>query len=310
MCVTIRRSFDSRFFYGPALASLLELAATFGIDAPHMPHPRRFPEHHRPVRRGGCHRNILSPVHADPAARVLGIGNVHRHRETGIPDALFGTYQHQASGLGPTLPQCRERIPMGSRMDLQRDALFDATQQPETETECGAGAMQAPVLVIGFQRKAQEPLHMGAGIGIADGLIDPRRADFHAGKGLGGQCSAMVFGQGEDGVGHFGVQPFQTRKHLRLCLIQAEKRKFERFGECCHIISLINLAQWSKMRLISPYMKVGALRRVPLTGWRGVAKFGACVGRGTARRCCLWACDRFRFWSTRCRMRGLNLGIR
>jgi hypothetical protein len=64
------------------------------------------------------------------------------------------------------------------------------------------------------------------------------------------------------------------------------------------------------MRLISPYMKVGALRRVPLTGWRGVAKFGACVGRGTARRCCLWACDRFRFWSTRCRMRGLNLGIR
>ena len=75
---------------------------------------------------------------------------------------------------------------MGSRMDLQRDVLFDATQQPETETECGAGAMQAPVLVIGFQRKVQEPLHMGAGIGIADGLIDPRRADFHAGKGLGG----------------------------------------------------------------------------------------------------------------------------
>ena len=79
-------------------------------------------------------------------------------------------------------------------MDLYRDSLFGATHQSKTNTEGVSDTVQSPVLIVGLKGKALKAFNLGTGVGIANGLIDPGRADLDIHKRLAGELATLGFG--------------------------------------------------------------------------------------------------------------------
>ena len=73
---------------------------------------------------------------------------------------------------------------LGGMVHRKRDTFFGATPQPKGDRIRVTDFMQRPILVVSLQRQAPKLLHFRAGIGIADRLIDPRRANLDMGKRL------------------------------------------------------------------------------------------------------------------------------
>jgi hypothetical protein len=71
----------------------LQRFAACGIDTADMAETRCLPEEHWTIRHGRSQGHVLPPVNPYPAACGFSIGNIHRHRETGIPDTLPRTPQ-------------------------------------------------------------------------------------------------------------------------------------------------------------------------------------------------------------------------
>src|SRR5262249_47973406 len=76
---------------GPMLPSYLQLISTCSIHTAHMTDTCSLPEDDRPIGPRRSERDVLPTVNTKPAACRLSIGNLQRHRETGIPDTLART---------------------------------------------------------------------------------------------------------------------------------------------------------------------------------------------------------------------------
>lgn len=236
------QSFD-RF----VLSCGLQSRPAVGEYAADMPDSGRFPECHRPIGRGGCYGHILSPIHANPAAIIFSIGNFHRYRDQCRPDSPAGTGQFYASGFGLTFQHCLQQFPMGSAMHLQRYPFLMPRNNPKETLKVSATrcSVQFWLLVYSGKPKLPDP---GFGVGIADGLVNPCRADLHIRKGLAGQFATICFRHRQDGIGNLRIHPFQTQKLIGLGLVEPQKGEFQCFGYSCHVPVLSNLAALCKIK--------------------------------------------------------------
>src|SRR5207244_10204671 len=129
-------------------------------------------------------RHILPPVNADPAACRLRIGNVLRYGETGIPDARAGAPELEGSRSSTPFQHSIEPALMVGMMDGQRHPFLDTTPQAKGHRIGLANFVQRPVLVVGLQRQTPKLLDLRACVGVANCLVDPRRANLDMGKRL------------------------------------------------------------------------------------------------------------------------------
>jgi hypothetical protein len=255
---------------GPVLPSRLQLLPACRIDAADMTDTRSFPEDDWTIRRCSSHRDVLPPINPNPAACQLSIGNLHRHRETGIPDAHAGPPELAGARGGTALKESVQPALVCGMMHSQWDTLRDATAKSEGNGVRVAHVMQRPVLVVRLQRQTSKLLHPRAGSGIADGLIDPGRANLDMGKRLAGQCAMFAFRHGKDGVGGRGIEPLQAGELLRFRTIEAQKWQFESLGCSAHMSKYVQscgalqdntVPAGAGNLLISPCLKAEALRR-------------------------------------------------
>lgn len=150
----------------PKLPKLLQPLPSLRIHLANMPDALKLVEDDGAIRRCDRSRNILPPINPQPAARDFCAGNVHRHGNAGVPDAFAGSQELDASSLGATFQQRIQPILMRSDMHFDRDASLGAAQQTERDRVGFSNLVQGPILVA------------SAGVGVADGLIDPGRTDF------------------------------------------------------------------------------------------------------------------------------------
>jgi hypothetical protein len=116
---------------GAVFPRRLQFLAPRSLGSTYMADTSGFPEHDWTIRRGSGQWNILSPVNPYPAACGLSIGNLHRHRETGIPDALAGTPKLDRARRGAAIKHRIQPALVCSMMDGQRNTLRHATSKPE-----------------------------------------------------------------------------------------------------------------------------------------------------------------------------------
>ena len=161
-----------------------------------------FPEDDWTIRRGRSERDILPPVNPYPATYRLRIENVHRHRETGIPDALLGAPELDRARGSATIKDGIQPALMCRIVHGQRDTLFDAPPQSKRDRIRLADFVQRPILIVGLQWQAPKLFDLRAGIGMANRLIDLGSANLDMRKCLARQCTPLAFWHRQHGVCH------------------------------------------------------------------------------------------------------------
>src|SRR5207244_6977979 len=131
-----------------------------------------FPKDHRAIRRCCRERDVLPPIKPYPAACRLSIGNLHRHRETSVPDTLAGAPEFEGTRGGMACKEGIEPLLMVGMMHGQRDTFLDATPQAKGHRIGLTDLMQRPVLIVGLQRQTSKLLHLSPCVRVANRLID------------------------------------------------------------------------------------------------------------------------------------------
>ena len=262
-----------QLLHGTVFSLGLKFLPSGRIDTSDMADTLGLVEDDGSIRGCSRHGDIVPTINTDPAACWLSVGNLHRHRETGIPDTLARAPELQRSGRGFSSHNGIEPRLLAGLMHGQRHTFLDATTQAKAQRVGVTDLVQGPVLVVGLQRQTAKLLDLGARIGIANGLIDPGRANCDIGKRFARECSPLRFGQCQQAIGHCGIERLQARKLVRLGAVQLEKRQFEGTSGSAHMYNFISscaalqdkpvAARWQQRAYI-PGLNAGALRTVPV----------------------------------------------
>jgi hypothetical protein len=141
-----------KLLHGTMFANRLQLLPSCRVDTANMANLVSFPEDHWTVRRRRSQGDVLPTINTDPAACRFSIGNIHRHRETGIPDALARAPEFDRTRGSFPLQHGIQPVLVRGIVDGQRDTFLNPAQQTKRDRVGVTNLMQCPILVVRFQR--------------------------------------------------------------------------------------------------------------------------------------------------------------